>query len=318
MFALSATLVASGAEDVGGDVVPSPTATATPSQAAMARAMSALGGIRDSPWFRPAAATVIAVGCLGGGAKNAFTDHPTGEFMLAHEYWFGEHTYVGGADKASHFVAFEILARELAGLYEYIGFEREPSRAVGFGLSVATGALIEIGDGTNQFGFSYEDLLSDIAGAGTALLLAETGTEDVIGFRYGKVPGAPEHAVSGIGRDYSYEIYAGDLKLAGLERHLGINLGLARYLLLSVTYGVKGYPKGAIPDRERQIGFEVGLNLGEMLSALSVDRSTWWGIAAHVITDDFRVPYTAGGYRYDLNHARWRGPNTGEGCGACD
>ncbi len=22
-------------------------------------------------------------------------------------------------------------------------------------------------------------------------------------------------------------------------------------------------------------------------------------------------------YIYDLNHARWRGPNTGEDCGAC-
>jgi hypothetical protein len=39
--------------------------------------------------------------------------------------------------------------------------------------------------------------------------------------------------------------------------------------------------------------------------------------AAHVVADDFRIPYTAGGFRYDLNHARWRGPNTGEGCGAC-
>ena len=311
-------VVAAGAEDVAGDAVPSPAPTATPSTVAPASALRTLRGIRDSRWFRPALATAIAAGCLGGGAKNAFTDHPTGEFTLAHEHWFGEHTYVGGADKASHFVAFEILARELAGIYEYIGFEREPSRAIGFGLSVATGALIEIGDGTNQFGFSYEDLLSDIAGAGTAVLLAETGTEDLIGFRYGKVFGAPEHEVSGIGRDYSYEIYTGDLKLAGLERHLGINLGLARYLLLSVTYGVKGYPKGAIPDRERQVGFEVGLNLGEMLSALTVDRSTWWGIAAHIVADDFRVPYTAGGYRYDLNHARWRGPNSGETCAACD
>ncbi len=297
------------AEEAHPGAMPTPAAT---SAAPTPVAAATIG------WVRPVAAAAIAIGCLGGAAKNAFTDHPTGEFALAHEQWFGEHTYVGGADKASHFVAFEILARELAGLYEYLGYERERSRAIGFGLSVATGALIEIGDGTNQFGFSYEDLVMDVAGAGTALLLAEVGAEDLVGFRFGKVFGpVPEHAVSGIGRDYSYEIYTADLKLAGVERHFGVDLGLARYLLLSLTYGVKGYPRGAIPDRERQVGFEIGLDLGEMLNALHVDRRTWWGIAAHILSDDFRVPYTAGGYRYDLSHHRWRGPNSGEGCGAC-
>jgi uncharacterized protein YfiM (DUF2279 family) len=268
--------------------------------------------------FRPIAAAVIAAGCLGGAAKNAFTDHPTGGFHVTREEWFGEHAYVGGADKVSHFVSFEIIARELAGLYEYIGYEREQARLIGFGLSIATGALIEIGDGTNQFGFSYEDLLMDLAGAGTALLLAETATEDLVGFRFGKVPGpAPRHAEPGIGRDYSFEIYTADLKLAGVAKRLGIDIGPARYLLLSVTYGVKGYPRGAIPDRERQVGFEIGLDLGEMLRAAHVRRDTWWGIGAHIVADNFRIPYTAGGFRYDLNHGRWRGPNTGEGCEAC-
>jgi uncharacterized protein YfiM (DUF2279 family) len=282
--------------------VPTATPTSTPS----------LGIVR------PIAAALIAAGCLGGASINTFTDHSTGGFHVGHENWFGEHTYVGGADKVSHFVSFELIARELAGVYEFLGYDQDRARLLGFGVSVATGALIEIGDGTNEFGFSYEDLLMDIGGAGTAVVLAELDAEDLVGFRFGKVPGpVPEHTELGLGRDYDYEIYTADLKLAGVARRLGLDIGLARYLLLSATYGVKGYPRGAIPDRERQVGFEIGLNLGEMLNAVRVTRATWWGFAAHVIADDFRIPYTAGGFRYDLNHARWRGPNTGEGCGAC-
>jgi uncharacterized protein YfiM (DUF2279 family) len=269
--------------------------------------------------YRSIAAGLIAAGCIGGASKNAFFDHSTGGVHLAHENWFGEHTYVGGTDKVSHFVAFELLARELAGLYGFLGYDQDRARLLGFGVSVATGTIIEIGDATNLFGFSYEDLLTDLAGAGTAVLLAKLDAEDLLGFRYGKVPGpAPEHVEDEVlGRDYDYEIYTADVKLAGVARRLGIDIGPARYLLLSATYGVKGYPRGAIADRERQVGFEVGLNIGEMLNAVNVTRDKWWGFAAHVVADDFRIPYTAGGFRYDLNHARWRGPNTGEGCGAC-
>lgn len=269
--------------------------------------------------FRPIAAGLIAAGCIGGASIHAFGDHSTGGFHLGHENWFGEHTYVGGADKVSHFVEFDLLARELAGVYGFLGYDEDRARLLGFGVSVATGALIEIGDGTNEFGFSYEDLLMDIAGAGTAVVLAKLDAEDLIGFRFGKVPGpAPEHTELGLGRDYDYEIYTADLKLAGVARRLGVDIGPARYLLLSATYGVKGYPRGAIPDRERQVGFEIGVNLGEILNALNVNRDKWWGFLLHVGADDFRLPYTAGGFRYDLNHARWRGPNSGEGCGACD
>lgn len=268
--------------------------------------------------YQHLAAGLIAVGCIGGGSKNSFFDDPKGGFHVTHEQWFGKRTYVGGADKASHFVSFELIAHEVAGLYEYLGYTPPTAQLAGFAVSVATGTIIELGDGTNQYGFSYEDLVMDVLGAGTAVLLAKLDAEDLIGFRFGKVPGpAPEREVSGIGRDYSFEIYTADLKLAGLARRVGVDIGPARYLLLSATYGVKGYPYGALKDRERQVGFEIGLNLGEMLNAVDVRRNTWWGLAAHIVADDFRIPYTAGGFRYDLNHHRWRGPDTGESCAAC-
>jgi len=81
---------------------------------------------------------------------------------------------------------------------------------------------------------------------------------------------------------------------------------------------VKGYPYGASDTRERQVGFEVGLDFGSMLHAINVGDDTWWGIATHLVVDNVRIPYTAGGFRYDVNHHQWLGPDTGNSCGTCD
>lgn len=249
---------------------------------------------------------------------NALLDNPASGFNVAHEGWFGEHTYVGGADKVSHFVSFEILARELEAAYGFLGFSAERSRLAGCAVSMLAGLTVELGDGTNKYGFAYEDLVMDALGVGTAYLTSVTNTRDLVGFRVGKVPGpVPPRAVDGLGRDYSYEIYTADLKLAGIARRLGVEIGPARFLLASITYGVKGYPYGALDQRERQLGFEVGLNFGEMLEAVHVHRDTWWGLVSHVLIDNFRIPYTAGGFRYDLNHHDLRGPDTGNSCGEC-
>ncbi len=57
----------------------------------------------------------------------------------------------------------------------------------------------------------------------------------------------------------------------------------------------------------------IGLNLEEIPNVAGARRDTWWGYALHVIFDNFRVPYTSVGFRYDLNHDRWRGPDYGNG-----
>jgi len=119
--------------------------------------------------------------------------------------------------------------------------------------------------------------------------------------------------VTSKGRDYSNEIQSADLKIAGLARRLNLSVGPLRYLLVSVTYGTKGYPSGLPELRERQVGFEIGLNLAIILNDLGVRRDTWWGYALHVVCDNVRVPFTSVGFRYDLNSKRWRGPDNGNG-----
>jgi hypothetical protein len=256
---------------------------------------------------------LLAGTSLGVAAATSFTDDSPRGFHFSNEGWFGADTYAGGADKASHFVLPAILAKELARVYARLGYSETQAHLMSFAVASVSGLVTEIGDGTTGFGFSYEDLLMDIFGAGAATLISAAGVDDLVGFRWGfllPISGDTCCKVKGLGGDYSNYIYTADLKLAGVGRRLGLEIGPLRYLLLSVTYGTKGYPSGLPEDRERRVGFEVGLNLAEILSDLGARRNTWWGYALQLVGENLRVPYTAGGLRYDMNRGRWIGPTT--------
>jgi hypothetical protein len=254
----------------------------------------------------------VSGGVLLGSALNSFTETPHQSFHVTHEGFFDRDTYAGGADKVSHFVDYHFVSKELATFYQVLGYQRGQSILMGAAVSSVAGLVTELGDGTSFFGFSYEDLLMDFGGAWTAALIAATRTEDLFGFRRGFIPngdsGSGCCARSGKGRDYSNEIYTADLKLAGVARRSGLALGPLRYLMVSVTYGTSGYPNAPADRQQRLVGFELGLNLEEILNDLGVRRNTWWGYALHVVLDNMRVPFTSIGARYDLNHGTWRGP----------
>lgn len=246
--------------------------------------------------------SLIPAADIGLTAVNSLVGYQKQSFHVNYEGYFGKDTRDGGADKASHFVDYYIVSKEFAFLYEKLGFSEDAARWWGFGVAVTGGLVNEVADGFTKHGFSWEDLLMDNLGAGSAAVISATRSEDLIGFRTSHLPGPT----------YSHDVYSADLKLDGLFRRLKINLGPFKYLLFSVTYGVKGYRDNGDPDaRERQVGFEIGLNFQKILNDLDVRRDTWWGYALHVVGDNVRFPYTAFGFRYDLNHHKWSGPNTG-------
>jgi Predicted periplasmic lipoprotein (DUF2279) len=220
-------------------------------------------------------------------------------FHVSHEGFFGANTIHGGADKASHFVDYVIISKEFAFIFEKLGYSEASARWMGVGTAITGGLLNEVGDGFASAGFSFEDLLMDTLGAATGALLTATRLDDVVGFR------------SSLMNDYNHDVYSMDLKLSGLARRLGINIGPLQYLLFSLTYGVKGYANGSTAEPQRQVGLEIGVSLEEILKAAGARRDTWWGWALHVVGDNIRFPYTAVGFRFDLNHHKWHGPNTG-------
>ncbi|HXJ83010.1 MAG TPA: DUF2279 domain-containing protein [Candidatus Methylomirabilis sp.] len=265
-------------------------------------------------WSYRALPYLIPIGVAAGGLENSLTDSRLQSFRFTNEGYFGSKTYAGGADKASHFVDYTIVSREIAYLYHTLGYSENASILLGLGVGFLGGLANEIGDGFNQYGFSFQDLAMDSAGAVTSALVLAMRTQDLVGSRYGfLLPKSKATCcmVVGPGRDYSYEIYTVDLKLAGAGRRLGANIGPLRYLLFSVTYGTKFYPTGEPDLRERQVGFEIGLNFEEILTSLGVRRDTWWGYGLHVVFDNTRFPFTSVGFQYDLNHHRWYGPGNG-------
>jgi hypothetical protein len=95
------------------------------------------------------------------------------------EKCLGNSLAVYPTDKASHFVDFAIVAKELANAYDRFGFSRRASILMGFGASTLAGLVIKIGDGTTYYGFSYEDLVVDVLGAGTAAAISAARLDDL-------------------------------------------------------------------------------------------------------------------------------------------
>ena len=258
----------------------------------------------------------VSAGAIAGSAYNAFSDKPSFPYHFTNEGYFGRHTYEGGGDKASHFVSYYAVSRLLSSVYETLDQSEQKSYTLASGVSALAGLATEIGDGTNRYGFSYEDLIVDSVGAASAYVLARYHLNDLIVFRAGVVP-APETPLeyydpSVGGKDYTKEIYTADLKFSGLSRRMDRRFGIARFLLFGLTYGVKGYPNAVEQLRQRQVGFEIGLDLAEIARCLGVPGDRWWGKIALTILDVIRIPYTAFGWQYDINNHQWHGPSIGD------
>ncbi len=240
---------------------------------------------------------------------------PRVPFNRADEGWFGQDTYSGGADKTSHFVLSYLAYKGLSAAYRAVGNREDSARWLALaGVSIG-GLVIEMGDGFTRFGFSWEDVAMNVLGASAGAAISAARLDDTLGFRYGQVPKSippPCCRASGYGGDYSREITTFDLKLLGFLPRVGIKPGLGRFFLLSLTYGSKGYRYSPVEVRERNIGIEVGLSLPELLRAAGVKDNSWWGKPILVFFTYFRIPFTAFGWRYDLNSGRWHGPDSGE------
>lgn len=237
-------------------------------------------------------------------------------FHFTNEEWFGSKTYAGGADKASHMVFGYMATRLAQNTYESFGETPKVARELALALTTVGGALVELGDGfTKLYGYSWQDVASNVTGAILATAVSATHSEDLVGFRFGFVPARippPANRAYGYGHDYSEDVYSADLKLDGAIRRMGGRPGLARYLLLSVTYGSKGYRFSPEDVRQRRVGIDVGLNMPLILEALGVPRSKWWGRTLIGAFEYVRLPYTAFGYQYDMNNHHWHGPSTGD------
>jgi hypothetical protein len=256
-------------------------------------------------------------GVLGGIADGIegplhYKTHP---FTFTDESYFQYWTYGGGSDKASHFVISANAAGLLYDAYRLNGLSEAQSFGLALGTSVVAGAMVEIGDGLTPYGFSAQDWTADALGSLAGVLVKRYHLDDTIGFQLGRWLGTtiPPVIVGGrplFGIDYTQEIYTMDVKFAGALPRLGARPGFARFFQFSFAYLSKGFAyQPQLDSRYQEIGLEIGLDFQEILKAVGVDDSTWWGDTLQRIAGFLRIPYTQVGAYYNLKNNKWYGPS---------
>jgi len=275
--------------------------------------VSGLDDARTSSLFFGSSFLLVPLAGKWAWWKDGFDE----SFHFANERWFQKDTYAGGADKASHFFMGQLTGHLLGSAYSSFGHSPSQSRELAV-WNVLLGALVvEVGDGMTASGFSWEDATITTIGGLASAWIDGSGWHDTVGFRWGPVDDRPQsqYTAGGVAPpasllggqvSYSKEIYSADLKLAGLLPRMGASTGAARFLLLSMTYGSKGYQYTDPAVQQRNLGFYLGLNLRETLAALGVPEGSWWGAPLLLLAEYVRLPYTSVGYQIDLNSRRWQ------------
>lgn len=259
-------------------------------------------------------AGTFSAGVAAGGYALWWRKRDFGRFEHASEGWFREETYAGRADKTSHLVLGYIGGRFLQERLERMGHPAGRARILSVAMASAGGLLVEVGDAFTEYRFSWEDAVITSAGSVFGALVDAGGLGDIVGLRFGRVPTRkPDRGEGEPGSSaYHHTIDTRDVHLSGRLPRPGVEPGPFRFLVVSGTYAPRGYGFDEPPGCQRLVGVEVGLDVHRILRELGVREETWWGGPLLFVARYFRVPWTAVGVRYDLNHGRWSGPDFGD------
>ena len=203
------------------------------------------------------------------------------------EGWFGRTTGEGGADKLGHAWSGYALSHLFAYSYERFGYGRSDAARYGAYSSLGVMTAIEIGDAfSDEYGFSYQDMLFNAAGAALGYVLWEyPEINRKIDFRAEYDPFPRGKRQLDVTTDYQRLKYLIAVKADGFEE---VTNPLLRYLELHVGYYARNYESysgpGSSDRRERNVFIGVGLNVTKLLSPY-VDTG---GVFNYV-----QVPYTS-------------------------
>ena len=227
--------------------------------------LSGLGLGRDGTAVAVNAAA--ALGIIGWGIVN--WDYFQSSPQAQSEGWFERDTSEGGADKLGHVWTTYAASHLFASFYRSAGYSDTDSylygTASGFGLM----GLMELGDSFSDFGFAYEDMIANTAGAAAAYVL---GRYPDIGRKFDlRVEYRPstdgDFRADGF-TDYESHKYLLAIKAEGFDF---IEFDPLRYLEIHLGFFTRGYdqftPNG--PDHREQtyyIGF--GINVSRLIRPL--------------------------------------------------
>ena len=211
---------------------------------------------------------------LNAGAATALTiwgiyqwDYGQVAPNAASEHWFGQETKEGGSDKLGHFWSAYALSHLFASIYDSWDYTEDEATIYGSLSSAGFQTLMELGDLFSSFGFSYEDMIMNTAGAGAGYLLRTyPRLGEKIDFRLEYAPSLDGGNDTDIFTDYEHHKYLVALKGSGFESMKG---SVLEYLELQSGYFSRGYDdfvSGEADNRRRTFYFGLGLNVGRVIS----------------------------------------------------
>ncbi len=235
------------------------------------------------------------------------------EFKSEREGWFGQDTSAGGSDKVGHFYAHYLIQRFLYFVFDYTENGAPRKYAYSILTTSIVGTAIEIGDGwSSLYGFSYEDLVTDLAGVFVGALLDYFPVLDAfIGFSVYYLPTSnyvkyhKKHETVPLGwvTDYSGFRYMMNIKLAGF-RYLGFKVPeFMRYINFDLGWFSRDFSAydGEFTPREnldprRHWYFGISLNFAEVMRDFHSEKK---GALYKITTTPFEYYHIPVGYRHD-------------------
>lgn len=225
----------------------------------------------DPDWSKERKAAVANIGAgaavLAWGA--AAWDWGSGGPRFQDEGWFTRNTTEGGADKIGHAWTAYTLGHLFSNRYQEWGFSRGEAAFFGAASSTALMTLVELGDSISDVhGFSVQDQLFNLAGAGLAWLLWDRpDLARKVDFRVEYDPFAGEPFQADFFTDYERLKYLVAIKADGFD---GITNPLLRHLEVHLGFYARGYRDfdAARPDtdrRRRYIYAGIGINVTRLL-----------------------------------------------------
>lgn len=184
------------------------------------------------------------------------------------EGWFEYDTDSGGADKAGHFYTSYVIANALPSLYRDWGFSDAEASRRGLYSSLIINGVMEIGDSFSEYGFSWEDMVANSAGALAGYWLdRHPWWDERLTLR---VEYLPRFDRADILTDYENMKYLAALRL---DTVLGQRQSMWRYLDLQLGYYTRGYEEPL--DTPRRYGYVgLGINLSAVAGRFGWHRTS--------------------------------------------
>lgn len=210
---------------------------------------------------------------LNGGAMLGISiygltkwEYGDSNFHVERENWFQQTTKDGGADKFGHFWIFYTVSHLYSYEYRNWGYTDKEANLYGSLSSFGSSVFMELLDGFSPSqGFSYEDMIMNIAGCGVAYVWGQSPRlASKIDFRAEYTPQFNSKDSGGF-NNYDRQKFIIALKADGFD---SIKNPYLRYLELQTGYYARGYEdydKGGPDSRRRNIFIGLGLNASKLV-----------------------------------------------------